>query len=79
MSMSNVHQQYLADAGSETRPLMLERGPLLSAVGLVACFEISHGSSRGDTWHSNHEVRGTVHRAGPRFKKWRLKDNHWCT
>ncbi|GKB02378.1 hypothetical protein Tco_0830467 [Tanacetum coccineum] len=27
MSTSNTHQQSLADAGSETRPLMLERGP----------------------------------------------------
>ncbi|GJZ77277.1 hypothetical protein Tco_0641949 [Tanacetum coccineum] len=27
MSMSNTHQQSLADAGSETRPPMLERGP----------------------------------------------------
>ncbi|GJW61944.1 integrase, catalytic region, zinc finger, CCHC-type containing protein [Tanacetum coccineum] len=27
MSTSNVHQQSLADAGSETRPPMLERGP----------------------------------------------------
>nr|GEW92446.1 hypothetical protein [Tanacetum cinerariifolium] len=27
MSMSNAHQQSLADVGSETRPLMLERGP----------------------------------------------------
>ncbi|GKA52019.1 hypothetical protein Tco_0745215 [Tanacetum coccineum] len=27
MSTSNTHQQSLADAGSETRPPMLERGP----------------------------------------------------
>ncbi|GKC07659.1 hypothetical protein Tco_0999269 [Tanacetum coccineum] len=27
MSTSNTHQQFIAEAGSETRPPLLERGP----------------------------------------------------
>nr|GEV49341.1 hypothetical protein [Tanacetum cinerariifolium] len=37
MSTSNVHQQSLADAGSETRPLMVKRGTIEN----VQCYNCS--------------------------------------
>ncbi|GKG02144.1 hypothetical protein Tco_0306849 [Tanacetum coccineum] len=68
MSTSSAHQQSLADAGSETRPLILERGSYIPWASRFRCYLNLKWESRK---FLNHSID-----VGPyEFKKIRLNQN----